>query len=234
MHEHPAVYRHACIHLEHTEDLAAKSISLVCCTLIPANISIPFFSSCSERSIQGLPSKNSSATIICAAHHLCCRIYQLSPPREHRVSSIFVGDMHLLLILQVSNKKFAHIFEGINIPTQFRRSVSRDSHLEVRPQPATGSASTSLASPARRMDSASALRASSRCCRIAHCFQLVSHTSISSTVLSGLRKASRSRLGSKQNLPNSIELYRLATAGPVVSAPRTSPRRLGVRFFLMQ
>ena len=30
------------------------------------------------------------------------------------------------------------------------------------------------------------------------------------------------------------KLYRLATAGPVVSAPRTSPRRLGVRFSSMQ
>ena len=125
--------------------------------------------------------------------------------------------MHLLIILQVSNKKFAHIFEGKNTPTQPRRSVSRDSHLDARLQPATGSASTSLAGSASALCSRS-----SRCCRIVHCFQLVSHTNNSSTVLSGLRKASRSRLGSKQNLPNSIELYRLASAGPVVSAPRTS------------
>ena len=122
-------------------------------------------------------------------------------------------------------QEIAHIFESNNIPTQPRPSVSPDSHLDVRLQTATGSASITLASPACRMDSASALRSpSSRCCRIAHCFQLVSHTD-SSTVFSGLRKASRSRLGSKQNLPTSIELYRLATAGPVVSAPRTSPRR---------
>ena len=33
---------------------------------------------------------------------MCCLIYQLLPPRENPVSSIFVGDMHLLLILQVS------------------------------------------------------------------------------------------------------------------------------------
>ena len=35
-------------------------------------------------------------------------------------------------------------------------------------------------------------------------------------------------------IPESVSrsLYRLATTGPVVSAPRTSPRRLGVRFFL--
>ena len=46
-----------------------------------------------------------------------------------------------------------------------------DRHLDVRLQPATGSASTSLASPACRMDYARALRSrSSCCCRIAHCF----------------------------------------------------------------
>ena len=139
------------------------------------------------------------------------------------------------LILKVSNKKFAHIFEANKIPTQPRLSVSPDSHLDVRLQPATVAASTSLASPACRMDSASALRSrSSRFCRIAQCFQLVSHTNNSSTVISDLRKASRSRLGSEQNLPDSIELYRLATAGPVVSAPRASPRGLGVRSSSMQ
>ena len=97
--------------------------------------------------------------------------------------------MHPLLILKVSNKKFAHIFQGNSIPTQPRRSVSRDSHLDLRLQPATGSASASLASPACRMDPASALRSlSSRCCRIAYCFQLVPHTNDSSTVLPGPRK----------------------------------------------
>ena len=80
-------------------------------------------------------------------HHLCRRIYQLSPLREHPVSSIFIC-MHLPLILQVRSKKFAHVFEGTNIPTQPKRSVSPDSHLDVRIQPATGSATTSLASPA--------------------------------------------------------------------------------------
>ena len=139
------------------------------------------------------------------------------------------------VILQVSSKKFAHTFEGNNILTQPRWSVSPDSHLDVRLQPAIGSASTSLASPACRRDSASALRSpSSHSCRISHCFQLVSHTNNSSTLLSGLRKSSRSRLGSKQHIPNSIELYRLATAGPLVSAPRTSLRRLGVRLSSMQ
>ena len=75
------------------------------------------------------------------------------------------------VILQVSSKKFAHTFEGNNILTQPRWSVSPDSHLDVRLQLATGSASTSLASPACDMDSASALCSrSSRCCKIAHCF----------------------------------------------------------------
>ena len=153
---------------------------------------------------------------------------------QHPVSTIFIGGMHLLLILQVSNKKFAHIFEGNNIPTQPRWSVSPDSHLDVRLQPATGSASTSLASSACRMDSVSTLRSrSSRCIRIAHCFQLVSHTNNGSTVLSGLRKQA-GHVGQLAELPNSIELYRLATAGPVVSAPRTSPRRLGMRLSSMQ
>ena len=53
-----------------------------------------------------------------------------------------------------------------------------------------------------RMDSASALRSRSfRCCRIAHCFQLVSHTNNSSTVISGLRKASRSRWAVSSTYP---------------------------------
>ena len=129
----------------------------------------------------------------------------------------------MLLVLQVSNKNFTHIVELSNIPTQPWRSVSPDNHHDGKLQQATGLGSTSPASPARGMDPASARHwRSSRCCRIAHCFQLVSHTNNSSTVLSGLRKAIRSRLGRKQNLPNPIELYRLATAGPVVSAPRTS------------
>ena len=63
------------------------------------------------------------------------------------------------VILQVSSKKFAHTFEGNNILTQPRWSVSPDSHLDVRLQPAIGSASTSLVSPACRLGSASALRA---------------------------------------------------------------------------
>ena len=75
------------------------------------------------------------------------------------------------VILQVSSKKFAHTFEGSNIPTQPRRSVSHDSHLDVRLQPATDPASTSLDSPAGRMNSTSALRSlSSGCCRIAIAF----------------------------------------------------------------
>ena len=166
---------------------------------------------------------------------MCHRIYQLSPPRKHPVSSIFTGDMHLLLILQVSNKKFACIFQRTNIPTQPRRPVSPDSHLDVGLQPATGPASTSLASQACVMHLASDLHLwSSLCCRVAPCFHLVSHTNNSGTGLSGLLIASRSRLKSKQNLLNSIGLYRLATVGPVASAPRTSPRRLGVRFPSMQ
>ena len=65
--------------------------------------------------------------------------------------------MHLLLILQVSKKKSAYIFESNNIPTQPGRSVSRDGPPDVRLQPATGSVYTILASPACRMDFARAL-----------------------------------------------------------------------------
>ena len=132
-------------------------------------------------------------------------------------------------------QEFAHISEGSNIPAIPRRFVSPNNHLDDRLPPATGSASTSLASPSCRVDSANALRSrSSRCCKTAHCFHLVTHSNNSSTALPGLQKASRSRLGSKQNLPYSGELYRFATAGPVVSAPKTSPRRLGVRMSSMQ
>ena len=58
-------------------------------------------------------------------------------------------------------KTASALFEGNNIPTHRRRSVSPYCHLDVRRQPATGSASTSLASPACRMDFASALRSRS-------------------------------------------------------------------------
>ena len=54
------------------------------------------------------------------------------------------------------------------------------------------------------------------------------------TILSGLRKANRSRLGCERNLPDSIELYSLATAGPAVSAPAISRRSLGGRLSTME
>ena len=86
--------------------------------------------------------------------------------------------MHLLLVLRVGNKKFAHIFEGKNI-TQPRRSISPDRYLDFRLQPAAGAASTSRVASTCRMDSASALRSrSSCCCRVFHCLRLESsHTS---------------------------------------------------------
>ena len=128
-----------------------KSTSLVCCTSTPAT-----FRALLKLLIGEIDT--GLAIVELVNNHLRHRIYQLSAPRERPVSSIFVCDMHLLLILQVSNKKFAHIVEGNNILTQPRRSVSPDSHLDVRLQQATGSASTSLASPACGMDSTSALR----------------------------------------------------------------------------
>ena len=90
--------------------------------------------------------------------------------------------MHLLLIIQVSNNTFAYIFEGNNIPTQPKPSGFPDSHLDVRRQPTTGSASTSLASLACGMDYACVLLSRcSSCCRITHWLQPVSHTNNRST-----------------------------------------------------
>ena len=44
--------------------------------------------------------------------------------------------MRLLLIRRVGNKKFTHIFEGNNITTQPRLSISPDRHLDFRLPPA--------------------------------------------------------------------------------------------------
>ena len=113
--------------------------------------------------------------------------------------------MYLLLKLQVNNNKIAHVLGGHNISTQSRRPASLAGHLHVRLQTATGSASTSLASPPCRMDSDRALRTRcSRCCRIASCSQLVIHPNKSSTVLSGLRKASRSRRAVSRTYPTQL------------------------------
>ena len=107
------------------------------------------------------------------------------------------------IILQLSNKKFAHSLEGNNIPTQPRRSVSRDSLLYFRLQPATGSASTSLASPACRMDSAGALRPASPAAVESPIAFSWCPTPTTAAQCFRPPKASRSRWGSKQNLPNS-------------------------------
>ena len=55
LHEPPAVYRYARINVQHTEDLAAK---IYITRLLHINFSKLFepFCSCSERSIQALPS----------------------------------------------------------------------------------------------------------------------------------------------------------------------------------
>ena len=149
MHEHPAVYPHARINHQRTSDPAAK-----------IHITRSLHINGSNR-FRALPLDLAQRKFV-SHHRLCRRIYQLSPPCEHVVSSIFVVDMNLLHILQVCTRKFAHTFEYIDIPTQSRRSVSPDSHLDVRFQPATGSASTSLASRACRMGSAGASRPKAR------------------------------------------------------------------------
>ena len=89
--------------------------------------------------------------------------------------------VHLLLVLRASNKKFTHIVEGNNI-IQSRQSISRNRHLDFRPQPAAGLASTSRVAPNCRVDSASALRSrSSCCCSVFQCFRLVSNTNTQRT-----------------------------------------------------
>ena len=100
------------------------------------------------------------------------RIYQLSIPRELPVSSIsFATCICCSYSKQATRNSRISSKVTTSPPNLRRRSVSPDSHLDVRFQPAIGSASTSLASPACTMDSASALRSrSSRCCRNAHCF----------------------------------------------------------------
>ena len=118
---------------------------------------------------------------IVSHNHLGRGIYQLSPPREHPVSSISVGDINLLLVLRVRNKKFAYIFEGNKITTQSKRSTSSDRYLNFLRQPIAGSASTSrlaqLAAWTPPELCARALRSlSCRCCRVFQSFRLVSST----------------------------------------------------------
>ena len=107
------------------------------------------------------------------------------------------------VICRLGNKKFAQIFEGSNIATQPRRFVSPYSHVDFRLQPAAGSASTPQVTSACRIDFTGALFSRSTwCCRVFHCLRLESLTNNRQVVTSGLRNANRSRLGSKQNLPN--------------------------------
>ena len=119
--------------------------------------------------------------------------------------------MHLLLVLRVINKKFACTFEGNNITTHPRRSVFSDRHLDLRLQPAAGTASTSRVAPACRMNSANALRSRSSCCwRVSQCFRLVSHTNTQNSASRAPKTKLVTFLCSKRNLPDSVELYRLA------------------------
>lgn len=137
---YPTVYRQGRTHLLQTEDLAGQKTSLVCCTSTPGNVASPCFSFLREID-PGLAIVNSHATIMFSRW-----IHQLSPPREHPVSSVVSCGVDLLRILRVGVKKLAHIFES-HVITQPRRSVSPACPLDFRLQPAVRSASTSLASP---------------------------------------------------------------------------------------
>ena len=79
------------------------------------------------------------------------------------------------------------------------------------------------------MDSASALRSrSSRCCRIAHCFQLVSHTNNRSAKYFSVSEKQVDHVWAVSRT-YAIQLNRTDSRPPARSGPRTSPRRLGVR-----
>ena len=61
------------------------------------------------------------------------------------------------------------------------------------------------------MDSANALRSrSSCCCRVFNCFRLVSHTNTQNSAFRCPKSKLVTFSNSKQNLPDSFELYRLA------------------------
>ena len=173
LHEHPVTYRHAPIHREHTQNMAAKFLITL---LMHINASKPLsrcINSLSERSTQGLLSWNSSATSIWVAKSTSsCLIASTRTPPS------WFYDMHLILVLRVGNKEFMHILEGDHINTQPRLSICPDRHLDFLLLTAAGSAFTSRVAPTCRMESVRALRSrSSCCCREFLCYRLVSHTS---------------------------------------------------------
>ena len=125
--KHSAIYRHARIHLQHTEYLAAKFLIT---RLLYVNASKYF--ELFYLLLHGEVDPELSIVEFVSHHHLARRIYQLSLPPEYPVSSILVCVMRLLLLLLVGNKKFTRIFEGNNITTQPWWSISPDRHIDFR------------------------------------------------------------------------------------------------------
>ena len=151
------------------------------------------------------------------------RIHQFSPPCEHPASSLFVFNMHLLLIVRVGNTNFTQIFKGNHVTTPPRRPVSPYGHLHVRLQPAAGLASTSRIASTRQIDCVSARRSrSSCCCRVSHAVQLVFYTNTQNSSFWPM----------KSKLVTWC-WFQLKPSTPVVSAPKTCPRRFGVRLSTM-
>ena len=101
-----------------------------------------------------------------------------------------------------------HLFEGKHITTHPRWPVSAYRHLDFWLQPATGSASPSVATRTCKMESASALRSpSSFCSRVSHCYRLVSNTQ--STAFRPMKSKLITFWVLSRTYPT-IELYRLA------------------------
>ena len=153
-----------------------KPTSLVCCTSTPSKNLEPLHKVLFGEVDPGLAIVESSTTILWVTESSSSRLLA----RTRSLPSLFV--ICLLLVLRVSNTKFAHIYEGNSITTQRRWPVSFYRHLELRLQPAAGSTYTSPVVPTQRMHSASALRLRlSCCCMVFHCVRLGSNANTQRT-----------------------------------------------------
>ena len=78
LYEHPAVYRDARIHFQHTEDLAAKIYTTSLLHINSSKLFEPF-----HWLLLGEIDPGLAIVELVSNHHLRRRIYQLSSPREH-------------------------------------------------------------------------------------------------------------------------------------------------------
>ena len=230
LHEQLAIHRHARIHLQHTDYLAAE---ILITRLLHINASKPFepcISSFSEMSTQGLTSSsNSSATIIRVAAptsplflastrsptswfviYICCW-YSEQATRNSCISLKVttsppnLGGLSPPIVILIS---------GFGRPSPQRLPLGLSQLAEwIPPAPYARAIPAVVRSPIAFVWGSTPSR---------------------KTVRSASEKKLCHIWGRKQNLPNSIELYRLATDGPGISAPKTSPRTPGVRLFRMQ